>query len=84
MQLCINQTSIPERTQQVKPMHEIYVEADWVVVWFGPEDAKGDPKNCLRSDQAAWFGQHCPLDGRQAAEQPGYVFIWYHEQRIAA
>lgn len=35
--LCINQEDIPERTQQVKMMGEIYAAASWTAIWLGEE-----------------------------------------------
>ncbi|KAL2127960.1 hypothetical protein VTI74DRAFT_9925 [Chaetomium olivicolor] len=40
--ICINQTSIPERNQQVAIMRDIYRNATRTVVWLGPE---GDDSN---------------------------------------
>ncbi|KAL9612226.1 MAG: hypothetical protein Q9167_003175 [Letrouitia subvulpina] len=37
--ICIDQTSIPERNQQVSMMGEIYRNADRVIVWLGESDA---------------------------------------------
>ncbi|KAI1407649.1 heterokaryon incompatibility protein-domain-containing protein [Hypoxylon sp. FL1857] len=35
--ICINQTSIQERNQEVRRMREIYSRAERVIVWLGPE-----------------------------------------------
>ncbi|KAF2001710.1 HET-domain-containing protein [Amniculicola lignicola CBS 123094] len=40
--ICIDQTSIPERNQQVKHMGEIYTKAQRVVVWLGEKTAKSE------------------------------------------
>lgn len=36
--ICINQQSLPERSQEVPRMGEIYNRAQRVVVWLGPEE----------------------------------------------
>ncbi|KIW16992.1 hypothetical protein PV08_04183 [Exophiala spinifera] len=35
--LCMNQTNIPERNQQVKQMRRIYAKATAVLTWLGPD-----------------------------------------------
>ncbi|KAF2006487.1 HET-domain-containing protein, partial [Amniculicola lignicola CBS 123094] len=36
--ICINQSDIPERNDQVLRMRDIYSNAERVLVWLGPED----------------------------------------------
>ncbi|OTA52434.1 HET-domain-containing protein [Hypoxylon sp. EC38] len=47
--ICINQTSIQERNQEVRRMREIYSRAEHVIVWLGPELEPGTttPINCV-------------------------------------
>lgn len=40
--ICINQTSIPERNQEVRRMAKIYSNAKHVIVWLGRETEPGD------------------------------------------
>ncbi|KAL8856235.1 MAG: hypothetical protein Q9178_007152 [Gyalolechia marmorata] len=40
--LCIDQTSIPEKNEQVAPMGEIYKTAQYVIVWLGTSDRSTD------------------------------------------
>ncbi|KAI1454181.1 heterokaryon incompatibility protein-domain-containing protein [Annulohypoxylon moriforme] len=40
--ICINQTSIPERNQEVRRMGEIYSRASNVIVWLGRAQEPGD------------------------------------------
>lgn len=48
--LCIDQSDMIERSEQVKKMHELYLHADNVCIWLGDgtgEDAP-DPNECFR------------------------------------
>ena len=36
--ICINQSSIPERSAQVRIMRDIYDQASLVLIWLGPQD----------------------------------------------
>ncbi|KAG8528317.1 uncharacterized protein KY384_007234 [Bacidia gigantensis] len=38
--ICINQSNVVERSQQVNMMGEIYGKANQVIVWLGPEDGR--------------------------------------------
>ena len=40
--ICINQSSIPERSAQVSLMRDIYDQASLVLVWLGPKDVFSD------------------------------------------
>jgi len=35
--LCINQNDLEERATQIQLMHQIYAQAQHVVIWLGPE-----------------------------------------------
>ncbi|KAH7336557.1 heterokaryon incompatibility protein-domain-containing protein [Rhexocercosporidium sp. MPI-PUGE-AT-0058] len=43
--LCINQTSVPEKTSQVRMMRDIYALSSRVIVWLGPADSTS--KTCV-------------------------------------
>ncbi|KAI0835879.1 heterokaryon incompatibility protein-domain-containing protein [Hypoxylon sp. FL0890] len=47
--ICINQTSIQERNQEVRRMRDIYSRAEHVIVWLGPELEPGavTPVDCV-------------------------------------
>ncbi|KAI1138380.1 heterokaryon incompatibility protein-domain-containing protein [Hypoxylon sp. FL0543] len=47
--ICINQTSIQERNQEVRRMRDIYSRAEQVIIWLGPELEPGfvTPVDCV-------------------------------------
>jgi hypothetical protein len=53
--LCINQTSIPERTAQVRLMQQIYRLASLVIIWLGPSHPTDElALETLKAINAPW------------------------------
>jgi hypothetical protein len=72
--LCINQSSIPERNQQVKLMRDIYRRADRVVVWFGPEDPRGTDKEAI--DVIMLLGSDHTIHWTDSRVEDGILAVW--------
>jgi hypothetical protein len=37
--ICINQSDVTEKTEQVRLMRHVYIQADMVIIWLGQEQA---------------------------------------------
>ena len=55
--ICINQHDLAERANQVEMMHDIYSNANTVVVWLGPEE--NESYRAMRF--IVYWGQKCAL-----------------------
>ncbi|KAK0719137.1 heterokaryon incompatibility protein-domain-containing protein, partial [Lasiosphaeris hirsuta] len=64
--ICINQSDLDERSQQVSIMRNIFQAAKEVIVWIGPESDQSDgPVDMVQSESFSSIGDIQPLDASE-------------------
>ncbi|KPM42083.1 hypothetical protein AK830_g4460 [Neonectria ditissima] len=76
--ICINQSDIPERNQQVKQMGAIYSSAAQVIVWLG----EGDDDTGVAINFVQDLSKLEPDTARRIVENSGQPLPWDHRERV--
>jgi len=81
--ICINQTDIGERTQQVRWMRDIYQKCQKLIVWLGPEqDSSSDAIQSMREMAAFCENGTVHEWAEYCAKDPNYIDRWAHIAKL--
>ncbi|KAM7211262.1 Heterokaryon incompatibility protein (HET) domain containing protein [Rhypophila decipiens] len=89
--VCINQTDIQERNNQVAQMGRIYSQASRVLIWLGPPDAEIESTLSVLQDPGALegkeyenFPKEIALGLQKILSQPWWHRIWVIQEHVLA
>jgi len=86
--ICIDQRNVKERSRQVSRMHQIYENADGVLVWLGEADEDSDLALDFIASKFSYDAMDILRDRRSrtcGVRKPRYFHaFWYHGERRGA